>query len=887
MEKFPITISKEGRTRKPDMKSEWKVLSDTEASELTFEAFAELVGSKGYSFSHATFNGDIRYQNFVSSQLIVVDIDDKNQIFHPSQALERLKEYGLGVNLIYRTMSDPTPPNTLLNQWNDHVQRFRMIFILTEPINNVAEFKGLLFNAMYTIFPEADNCHATQIWAGGNGVVYLNEEYRLSTRDLMNAVHSIQTKNIQTIQKKSEKFKKKLNSLPANFIEEGGVGSSTSSCNKKLLQPALFEPPIRGYDWQMAASESRLFNDFYYCKRKIWHNELRGLYSAMKRIKGGTALWRNLIKKNPKIDNVKIIDIGKWIDNYELSGWIYHEEKIKNYAPSNDPAGGKYEKLTDILFKRGHPIKQVGRHYFFPLSEGKWRLQYIFKEVIEDKTKGTYVIKFPTGIGKTEQLLNANLSECIVATPTHTLKNEISKRLKEEGIEHNVIPELPELPERIKAIYQRYISLGAVDHSIGFLHSLKGGKLSKYGIDEIEEEQIIDSVKNYFNAIEQAKKDTLPILTTHKNILHTDYEKHSCLIIDEDITERIGETFSIPMKTIRIAIRLLNPQFQSYNVLSAIYEYSINEEKIGKVFSYSDILRSPPNKNNTISKEEIEKLVASDLNGAILSLLRLEYFIITPIDYRDPEGDKNVHFIVRNQLPKDKKKIIFSATANESFYRKLFPHVEFYDYSLVKTIGTGLQYSARGFSRSTFLQKENLKILHRISDYLGSKPVITYKDKKYKMIFQNCRLHLDNTEGTNELLGQDMAVVGTPNKPYYLYLLWAAFLGIPFQPEESKLENLRVEYNGFIFNYMTFPNEELCKIQFHFIESSLMQAVGRARILSTDAKVEVFSNFPLIGFEQRDLMDLLPRRNQQKTLKTNCSIAFRSSGSLASGQSIG
>jgi len=45
--------------------------------------------------------------------------------------------------------------------------------------------------------------------------------------------------------------------------------------------------------------------------------------------------------------------------------------------------------------------------------------------------------------------------------------------------------------------------------------------------------------------------------------------------------------------------------------------------------------------------------------------------------------------------------------------------------------------------------------------------------------------------------------------------------------------------------FSCFENEELRKIQLSFIESDLIQAVGRARTLRTDAKVEVYSNFPL------------------------------------------
>jgi hypothetical protein len=42
-----------------------------------------------------------------------------------------------------------------------------------------------------------------------------------------------------------------------------------------------------------------------------------------------------------------------------------------------------------------------------------------------------------------------------------------------------------------------------------------------------------------------------------------------------------------------------------------------------------------------------------------------------------------------------------------------------------------------------------------------------------------------------------------------------------------------------------YDNLELREIQLGLIESDLIQAIGRARTLRTDATVEVYSNFPL------------------------------------------
>jgi len=47
------------------------------------------------------------------------------------------------------------------------------------------------------------------------------------------------------------------------------------------------------------------------------------------------------------------------------------------------------------------------------------------------------------------------------------------------------------------------------------------------------------------------------------------------------------------------------------------------------------------------------------------------------------------------------------------------------------------------------------------------------------------------------------------------------------------------------FKFQTFNDPELRNIQLNLIEGELIQAVGRARTIRTNAKVQVYSNFPL------------------------------------------
>jgi len=78
-----------------------------------------------------------------------------------------------------------------------------------------------------------------------------------------------------------------------------------------------------------------------------------------------------------------------------------------------------------------------------------------------------------------------------------------------------------------------------------------------------------------------------------------------------------------------------------------------------------------------------------------------------------------------------------------------------------------------------------------------------------------------------------------------VYFLTAKVLGIDFKTSDLSMSYQKVIYNGFEFKFNCFNNENLRIIQFSYIESDLIQAVGRARTLRTKAKVDLYSNYPL------------------------------------------
>jgi hypothetical protein len=107
-------------------------------------------------------------------------------------------------------------------------------------------------------------------------------------------------------------------------------------------------------------------------------------------------------------------------------------------------------------------------------------------------------------------------------------------------------------------------------------------------------------------------------------------------------------------------------------------------------------------------------------------------------------------------------------------------------------------------------------------------------------------IYFGNTRGYNNLKGKDIMVIGTPHINPIVYLFHAEFLGIDTNTIDKKMDYQTIQWKGMQFKFQTFNNPDLRNIQLHLIEGELIQAIGRARTIRTDAQVQVFSNFPLL-----------------------------------------
>ncbi len=95
-----------------------------------------------------------------------------------------------------------------------------------------------------------------------------------------------------------------------------------------------------------------------------------------------------------------------------------------------------------------------------------------------------------------------------------------------------------------------------------------------------------------------------------------------------------------------------------------------------------------------------------------------------------------------------------------------------------------------------------------------------------------------------------MAVYGTPYPPEYVVKLWAAVLGLNVPEDSFEFAERAVEWDDFEINVPTCSdNPDLQRLYLWLAHSEIVQAVGRARLVSNDVQVHVFAKIPLTGAE--------------------------------------
>ena len=865
-----VCLDSEGFNQKPSKKDIIEISGRIakQTTEVTVEKLMEFITLPNAStFTPAYFqNGKRLNENWVGQQLFALDIDDGLRI---EEAIKLSEEMKVSPTFIYSSFSH-----------TEDQHKFRMVFLLNEEIQD-SRVRKVIQACLTTLFPVADrnaNDEARLLF-GGRKIEHISDSV-ITVPQLLDAVVRKIKKGTNST-REMKKFCEESNlalfkGYPHYKVIIGedrpkGTSSMYISLNKKRTNPInyyrtraeishsdyyivfqqeanfddehnedLFQEEnvklIRNFPFETLNDRCSLYHKGVSGEYWLYHHEMFGLMTNLLNIEGGRS---------------KVIDIinsrKEYLQKKEEWSLMMNQIKKMNYLPSRCdsfcPFANECTHAKNMIEQGKLPrgsVQVLDEPIFQEIETVYSRLENLFKDILNKEEKGVYVIKAPTGIGKTEVIINnAKETNFSVAFPTHKLKDEVSQRLKKQNVKYFKVPELPMLEAPFNEKIEHLYTIGAYKAVNKYLRKLSSDS---------------DEVKLFLEELDKIKKvkDDI-LLTTHQRAIYTNDNSNSTIIFDEDPIPSLFPISQMRLSELFYAFTKLQENQDNKDVIMALQKM-IFEAPLDVVHERSSFLLP--------SVKEMENTIIEDPNihSDILGFLNCDYFIKKRVN--DKEW---IYFINRNQLPENKKIIILSATVNEQISKLVFGNnVQFFDLGQVKPKGSMLQVTSKSFSRYTV--KENQKELEKLAEnlveqYNPGSEIISYKD--FFQIEREESLYFGNTEGIDSLKGQNITVIGTPHINPIAYLLIGVCLGFRMGLEESRMEYRQIERNGLRFYFTTYNGESLLReIQFYLIESQLLQAIGRARVNRYPAKVLILSNLPVLGadyisFSQNELQGIM------------------------------
>lgn len=888
-----LNIDTEKHDKKPS-KSETAAIQKRIGSlkkEVTVKELVKAI-EEGRSFKAAALNGN-KNLNWESQQVFCIDVDNdvksinKYGILTPKAAYDRFEKLGIAPTFYYESFSS-----------TNETPKFRLVFLTPHPVYDV-RIRNSIQMALMNIMPECDAAckDLSRLFHGTNkrcvtfsDYSYVVEPYKLiqsmvawiklkyggtnnSSRIIKNYCQCVGINMINGLPdvqllENVENDENMLNSIIYNIelttntsktilfnfnIDKAKAYTLTVNCEgKKTLKKVMidanrikYDDEIQHFDFDKLNKNCELWSDFLYGIRWCYHEEIFGIATNMWRVKGAESRMIKAIENNDdyqdkynKINTIKV-----------CSSYGYSPKRCADFCPYHEecPNTG-LNMLHSVDNKRGS-IRKVEDNEVITLEEAEVMLQQAILDSYEAPNRKVYVIKGVTGIGKTTALMNLNnYNNLCISYPNHRLGTDIVRRLNIENSIH--IKELKLRDEDVLKEFRRLQSIGAYKQAkmylkkhINILFVSMGQKLTKR--DEVRIE--IENINKYIEAIENCRTTNNTVFCTHKRMLELNNENIETYIIDEDVVlSSLVQTIEIKPSTLDVLIKLseITKSETIKGQLLIIKEKMIDAIKDpGKVFMIPSIF---------IRDEEINAMIEVGKNFIdvnLKDLLKSKLLIAN--------SNREVLGMSVGKLP-NKKCIILSATANETVYRNLLADrdIEFIDLGNVETKGK-LILHYKSFSRTDLRKNFEKAVIQIRSEAPGINNVITFAN--YKESFRNEGFnpiaHFGACSGLDAYKGKDLIVAGTPHVDERMYFLLAAAIKDNVVISDG-IRYCNVRRNGFEFSFSTYSNGSvtdtdnlLQEIQFYLIESELIQAIGRARILRTNATVHLFSNYAVQGSE--------------------------------------
>jgi len=830
---------------------------------------AGTIGLEGYTFCPATFkDGNRRKANFEQQQFFPLDFDNKdpNKRITFEAVKERAGDYGLPIAFAYDTFSS-----------RNH-DKFRVVFLNDVSITDIktAEVMSMGLGA---IFPEADSsCYkdVSKMYYGGfndemlylydtdDGVPTISAEslfrnfalrmhdrygknhYKTHIRKFANItglpltntnlpdISAITAETIGTIQNGnfSTNSIKNIN----NFVEKLPNNSNSNSVVECTNVSSSENISYRSRDIGDIRLHCRLLRDFESGSRRLNHDERFGLATNLIHVYSGKSLFKSILRSNGCFDD-RPKRYSEW--DYYLS---YMTQQKNNYKPksceSYCPYADKCPHSANILTTAKPKYRQVERvqtYSYATLKEAAEQFIRTFREFINAKGFGWYVIKCQTAIGKTRAVLeflkNTQLRVLLVV-PTNVLKRDVQRRAEELGIDIIVSPSLHELEDQLPTDVWDDIKL----------RYDTGKSPQSYIKKRIKEDhpECAALFRQYQEELDEFNNTPGHTIATHRRLTHMDTSKYDLVIVDEDIV--LSTILTNRGKTSIRALKKLKKELEAANLPTS----DPLADKVMKLIRYlkgctqeSSYFTMPEIKYNRKAYAGIKMAVN------IPALCAATHFCALNATDEDNEVEKgSVVFQIPVKFTDNTKYIMLSATANKTICEHVFgaDNVTFRECDLADLQGTIYQDCSRPVSRGYIAS--DASIYDWVCKTTGVYDIISFK-KFLEKGWYSGELTFSNCAGVDTLCGKNIGVVGTPHQTDWIYKLFAYAHGFGVDLDMKLKHHTTVVHNGFRFRFTTYGDALLRTIQFYIIESDLEQAVGRARLLREKCKVYLFSNFPL------------------------------------------
>ena len=773
---------------------------------LTITEFTKYVTPPySYTWSGGKFNGTRSNNNWVEQCVFGLDFDDGT--ITQEEVIERLNQIGIYPQLWYSTFSD-----------SPQKRKFRVVIFLDTPVKDKRTHK-FIFDTLFFLFPEVDKkCKdASRYFLGGKGYTILYDE-PVSKQKFLDSIgiemYSRDSRKFRHIPLDSEDFSTESvqnSAFHYNYYSNTQFSTNPVNIPTTTLQGGR-KPRI---DFDELRKKARVFDEFM---NGYWfhHDVLFGLATNLVQVDGGFQLMKETMEHYNHTGQTEYTD-----NNFNILPYVkkqnYPMLPIYSFSPFTED-DDLYDIITTTRDVRGY-IEQVKPIEKIELEEAEKKMIDDFNWIIENGETGkVYLMVMPTAIGKTQLLTT---TKATIATSTNSLKNEVGERM---NIRYVTTPDVIEFESReLRNKIASFYAIGLPKKVMQLIHHMvKRDNADKYLDSDIEK------AKNYLMELDEAKKSNEAILTSHKRAMFTDFG-HDTLIYDEDPISSLLE-----IKQMKISELFALSMVVSEPWLKDLVDYLKG--------TVSRFVQETPTCIINIDNL-VEKVSLGQVDSNVFEFFNSTFFMrdgATEED-RNPRLKDIIHYVVKRDLPMDKKVIIMSATASIPIYEKMFgDRLVVTNIGEVKQQGKIIQHTKRSCSRYGLNRYGK-----QISEEVGDLPVITFKT--HGSIFNNPveGIWFGNCSGYDKLKGQDIAVVGTPHINELQYLMISKAIGIDVKTKDNSLSYQKVEYNGFRFMMKCYDNEELRNIQLSLIEAELIQAVGRARTLRTCAQVDLYSNFPL------------------------------------------